>query len=52
MECQHLSVIHDLNNAAWPDRHEAAHESRKDSNIMKEKDDAYSAKQDCLPTSV
>lgn len=43
MERQHLGVIYNLNNAAWSDSHQAAHEPRKDRNIMKE-DNPYPAK--------
>jgi len=52
MECQHPSMIHVLNNAAWSDSHGAAHEPRKDRNTMNEEEDAYPAKQNCSPASV
>lgn len=52
MEHQHVSVIDDLNNAAWSDSHGAAHEPRRDRNTMKQEEDAYLAKQDCSSPSV
>lgn len=52
MECQHLSVIRDSNNAAWSYCHGAEHEPRKDRNTMTEEEDAYPSKQDCSPASM